>query len=386
MILPGATLGMLGGGQLGRMFTQAAQTMGYRVVVLDPDSDSPAGQIADQHLQDSYSDPGAMAEMAQSCQAVSTEFENVPAASLAALSQACVVRPSARSVEMTQDRIREKCFLRDASLPTGRFHVIESAADIPAAMSDMAGAAILKRATFGYDGKGQAVCDSTLAATQAFEALGSVPCVLEEQIALQVELSVVLARAADGTTRSYPVAENIHVDGILDRTLVPARVPPSVVAEADQMARRAAQALDYCGVMAVEFFLDRAGALRINEIAPRPHNSGHYTIDACWTSQFEQQVRMMCGLPAGSTRQHSPAVMVNLLGDLWRDDPPDWGEVLAKPSVKLHLYGKSEARPGRKMGHFTCLSEQLETALAMAKETQSWLNEQSGTLSRVADA
>ncbi len=363
MILPGATLGMLGGGQLGRMFTVAARTMGYRVIVLDPDPDSPAGRMADEHLHAAYHDDWALEQLARSCAAVTTEFENIPAETLHRLADHCPVRPSASALETTQNRIREKRFIRDIGLATAAFEVIAREEQIPPAMQAIGATAILKRAAFGYDGKGQYVVEDVEQAVAAFRAMDGVPCVLEQRVDLACEVSVVVARSASGESLCYPVAENLHRNGILDTSIVPARVDEAVAGQARDMARRLADALDYIGVMAVEFFLTRQGALLVNEIAPRPHNSGHYTIDACVTSQFEQQVRMVCGLPFGDTRLLSPVVMVNLLGDVWGDDRPHWEALLEDPTAKLHLYGKREARPGRKMGHFCVLDPSLEAAL-----------------------
>lgn len=367
MILPGATLGMLGGGQLGRMFTVAARTMGYRVIVLDPDPDSPAGRIADEHLHAEYTDAWALDQLARSCAAVTTEFENIPAQTLERLARACLVRPSAEALHRTQDRIREKSFVRDLGLPTAEFRAVNAAEDLAEAWAAIGAPAILKRSALGYDGKGQARVGSLAECEAAFVAMGSVPCVLERRVELEREVSVVLARAHSGECRSYPVGENEHREGILHATLVPARVAPELAERARQTAERLAQGLDYCGVMAVEFFVTRQGDLLVNEIAPRPHNSGHYTLDACVTSQFEQQVRMLCGLPFGETRLLSPVAMINLLGDLWGGGEPQWSALLAMPSAKLHLYGKREARAGRKMGHFCVLGESAEAALAEAQ-------------------
>lgn len=367
MILPGATLGMLGGGQLGRMFTVAARTMGYRVVVLDPDPDSPAGRIADEHLHAGYTDDWAIAELARSCAAVSTEFENIPARTLERLAGYLPVRPAAAALHRTQDRIREKTFVQETGLPTAAFRAVHRPEDLDAAWREIGAPAILKRAAFGYDGKGQAVVNSREEAAQAFDSLGGVPCVLERRVRLEREISVVAARSVAGETRCYPVAENVHRGGILHTSLVPARVPEALAGRARAMAVRLAEAMDYVGVMAVEFFITADGELLVNEIAPRPHNSGHYSLDACITSQFEQQVRMVCGLPFGDTSLRSPAVMVNLLGELWGGAPPDWSRLLSHPRVKLHLYGKQEARPGRKMGHYCVLADTPEAALHEAE-------------------
>ncbi len=368
MILPGATLGVLGGGQLGRMFTVAARTMGYRVMVLDPDPKSPAGGIADEHLQADYQDPKALEHMGAQCAAVTTEWENVPAATLEALARHCPVRPGDEAVAIARDRIREKTFVRDLGLATAPFFPILQRDDLAAAVAALRLPALLKTATLGYDGKGQFTVTNLQEAQDGFEQMGSVPCVLEEKVALRQELSVVLARGADGEMEVYPVGENVHVNGILHTTLVPGRVAPAVAELAIGMARTLAEDLEYVGVLAVEFFFTEDGELLINEMAPRPHNSGHYTLDACVTSQFEQQVRALCGLPLGSPRLLSPVTMVNLLGDLWQTGEPDWSTLLACPEVKLHLYGKHQARKGRKMGHFNVLCEQPDASLDLARK------------------
>jgi 5-(carboxyamino)imidazole ribonucleotide synthase len=367
VILPGATLGMLGGGQLGRMFTIAARTMGYRVIVLDPDPDSPAGRMADQHLNAAYNDDWALEQLGKSCAAITTEFENIPADTLRKLAQYCPVRPSGEVLEKTQNRIREKTFIHDSGLATAQFRVITSVGDIDAAFAEIGDPAILKRAAFGYDGKGQYVVHSAEETRQAFEAMDGVPCVLEQRVNLALEVSVMVARNASGQVVTYPVAENLHRNGILDTSIVPARIDDALAQSARDAAVKLAEALDYCGIMGVEFFVTEAGELLVNEVAPRPHNSGHYTIDACVTSQYEQQVRMVCDLPFGDTRLLSPVVMVNLLGDLWGEESPPWGGLFADPAAKLHLYGKCEARPGRKMGHFCCLAEDVAAALEHAR-------------------
>lgn len=372
MILPGATLGMLGGGQLGRMFTVAARTLGYEVIVLDPDTDSPAGRLATDHVCADYHDTAALEYLAKTCAAVSTEFENVPAAALEWLAGRCVVRPGAKAVAITQDRIHEKGFLRDSGFPTVPFAVVRSEADLAGALAHTGTPAVLKVSRFGYDGKGQAIVTSVEETRAAWADMRREPCVLERRVSLDTEVSVVLARGADGAVAAYPVGENSHVGGILDTTVVPARVAAELAQQALAMASAIAMRLDYVGVLAVEFFVT-AGRLLVNEIAPRPHNSGHYTLDACVTDQFEQQVRALCGLPLGDTRLLSPAVMVNLLGDLWAAGPPPWGALLAQPNAKLHLYGKRAARPGRKMGHFTVLAADADAALAAAQRLQAAL-------------
>ena len=355
MILPGKTLGMLGGGQLGRMFVMAAHAMGYHVIVLDPDPDSPAGRIADEHIHASYSDQWAIEQLSNNCDAVTTEFENIPSDTLKKLEQSIPVRPSSAAVEIAQNRIAEKTFLADNGFETARFFPIYEKDDLDFALTQIGGTAILKVASFGYDGKGQAIVNNLDEAINAFESMGSVHSVLEEKVNLATEVSVVLARAYDGEITCYPVGENHHVNGILEYTAVPSSMPKRILDVAINEASQFSEKLDYCGVMAVEFFYTTDDRLLINEVAPRPHNSGHYTIDACKTSQFEQQVRMLCGLPAGSVELLSPVVMFNILGDIWSNGEPDWAQLLSNPNVKLHLYGKREARAGRKMGHFTCL-------------------------------
>ena len=355
MILPGKTLGMLGGGQLGRMFVMAAHAMGYHVIVLDPDPDSPAGRIADEHIHASYSDQWAIEQLANNCDAITTEFENIPSATLKKLEQTLPVRPSAAAVEIAQNRIAEKTFLADNGFSTAPFFPIYEKEELDFALTQIGGTAILKVASFGYDGKGQAIVNNLDEAIAAFEAMGSVHCVLEEKVSLAAEVSVVLARGRDAKITCYPIGENHHVNGILEYTSVPSSLPKRILDQAINEASLFSEKLNYCGIMAVEFFYTTDDRLLINEVAPRPHNSGHYTIDACKTSQFEQQVRMMCGLPAGSVELLSPVVMYNILGDIWVNGEPDWEQLLSNPNVKLHLYGKREARAGRKMGHFTCL-------------------------------
>jgi 5-(carboxyamino)imidazole ribonucleotide synthase len=367
VILPGATLGLLGGGQLGRMFTVAARTLGYRVTVLDPDPLSPAAEFATGHLNTAYTDPASLAELARTCAAVTTEFENAPAEALLALAERTLVRPSGDAVAVAQDRSREKGFIAAHDLPVGPYADVRSEEDFDAALARVRLPAILKTARFGYDGKGQATIASRADLGQAFAQWKRVPCVLEERLALEREISVILARAADGQVAVFPVAENRHARGILDVSIAPARVPEDLAAQASALATRIAQALDYVGVLAVEMFVV-GGRLLVNEIAPRPHNSGHYTIDACRTSQFEQQVRVLCGLPLGDTTPHTPAVMVNLLGDIWGAGEPRWDAVLRHAGAHLHLYGKREARPGRKMGHVTVCEPDLATALVVALE------------------
>ncbi len=365
---------MLGGGQLGRYFVGAAHELGYLVWVLDPDPHSPAGLIADRHLRATYEDYAALDELAQGCAAISTEFENVPAGTLDYLAKFVVVRPSAAAVSVCQNRIAEKNFLRQNGLPVADFAAVHGEQDLREASAGLF-PGILKVARFGYDGKGQAVVGSAEQAVAAFQQFKGETCVLERQLELRCELSVVLARDENGLVVSFPGAENSHRKGILDVSLVPPRAPDALRARAAELAGRIADRLGYIGTLAVEFFVV-GGELVVNEMAPRPHNSGHYTLDACLTSQYEQQVRALCGLPLGDPRAHSAAAMVNLLGDLWYENgpagqryrEPDWAQLYRFPGLKLHLYGKHHARHGRKMGHFTVLDADPERAreLAMA--------------------
>ena len=364
MILPPSMLGMLGGGQLARFFVIAAHEMGYRVMVLDPDKNSPAGLLADIHLCAAYDDQVALDRMAQECVAVTTEFENVPASTLSALAQSVPVHPAASAVAICQHRISEKGFLRDNGFPHAPYAEVNAEADIPEDKAVLY-PGILKVARFGYDGKGQARVSNRAEALAAFRNFKGEQCVLEKMLALDYEVSVVLARDAAGNVKAFPVAENIHRNGILDISIVPARGSAEVREQAQALARGVAAKLNYVGTLGVEFFVCN-GSLYVNEMAPRPHNSGHYTIDACVTDQFEQQSRALCGLPLGDTRLHSPAVMVNLLGDIWRDGEPEWDVLFEQLDLKLHLYGKHEARPGRKMGHFTVIGEHAEDVVAHA--------------------
>ncbi len=369
---PGAWLGLLGGGQLGRMFCMAAQSMGYRVCVLDPGADSPAAAVADRHLRAGYLDVAALDAMADLCRAATTEFENVPAAALERLASRCVVSPAAASVAIAQDRIAEKDFVRGAGVDVAPYRAVLREADLAAA-EDALFPAILKVARLGYDGKGQARVAGRAQAAAAFREFDAVPCVLEKRLDLALELSVVVARGFGGERVAYPVAENEHRGGILAVSTVPARIDAATARRAIDTTPLIADRLDYVGVLCVEFFLLADGRLVVNEMAPRPHNSGHYTIDACVTSQFEQQVRVLAGLPLGSVHQHEPAVMLNLLGDCWFASAgadairePDWSVVLRHPRAKLHLYGKSQPRRGRKMGHVTVLADTQRASVEVA--------------------
>ena len=362
-IAPGATLGVMGGGQLARMFVHAAQQMGYATAVLDPDPTSPAGWVAHHHVRADYLDPLGLAQLADACAAVTTEFENVPAAALQTLARSLPVAPGAAAVAVCQDRAAEKAHFGRSGVPCAPHAVLASEADV-AAVGDELLPGILKTARMGYDGKGQVRVASRTELAAAWQRLGGVTCVLEKMLPLAREISVIVVRGADGDVVHLPVQQNLHRDGILAVTTVPA---PDVAADVRDRAiadaRRIAETLVYVGVLCVEFFVLHDGSLVANEMAPRPHNSGHYSIDACDVSQFDLQVRAMTGAPLVAPRQHSPCVMLNLLGDLWpAKGEPDWTGVLALPGAHLHLYGKTEARPGRKMGHLTLTAPTAEQA------------------------
>jgi 5-(carboxyamino)imidazole ribonucleotide synthase len=371
---PSTWLGVMGGGQLGRMFAHAAQAMGYKVAVLEPARDCPAGHAADHLLSGDYTDEAALAELALQCVAVTTEFENVPAQSLAFLESRVFVAPSAQCVSIAQDRVEEKQFFTECAPVSGvlpaPYKVIASAADVDD-IPDALLPGILKTVRMGYDGKGQVRVKTRDEVRAAFDNMNGVACVLEKMLPLAYEVSVLAARGADGQSVVYPIAENVHRNGILFTTTVPG---PNVSAGSASKAQAAALAiiaqLGYVGVLCIEFFVLQDGSLVVNEMAPRPHNSGHYTIDACITSQFAQQVRAMAKLPLGDVRQHSPAVMLNILGDVWfegdSDEPrePAWDKILALPGANLHLYGKDDARRGRKMGHVTFVAPTPEQAQA----------------------
>jgi 5-(carboxyamino)imidazole ribonucleotide synthase len=373
MILPGATVGVLGGGQLGRMFALRARIMGYRVIVLDPDPHSPAGAVADRQIRTGYDDPAGLSELARSCAAVTTEFENVPAVALDQLGGSALVRPPVHAVAIAQDRVAEKTFFRSHGLATAAFRPVRDLEQLTAALGEIRYPAILKTTRFGYDGKGQALVRSEPEARQAFELFRRVPCILEERVELESEVSVIVARGAEGDQALFPVAENRHQGGILDTSMVPARVSDQIGQQAQRMASTIAVALQYVGVLGVELFVTRGGELLVNEIAPRPHNTGHYSLDACSIDQFELQLRTLCGLPLVQPWLLSPVAMVNLLGDLWEDGEPRWEAALRRPGVRLHLYGKAEPRPGRKMGHLNCLAADSAKALAVGLESRAAL-------------
>lgn len=369
-ILPPATIGMLGGGQLGRYALVAARLMGYRTMVLEPDPNAPAGAVADEHIVAEYDDVDALQRLGSACAVVTTEFENPPAAALESLARMTLVAPSPHAVSIAQDRTREKAFLADVGMPIGPYAVVDTAAADP----DIVYPAILKSARLGYDGKGQRTVRNPSEMRAAWRLLGSVPCVLEQTLDLQTEISIVVARTTVGSFASYPVAENAHVGGILDVTTVPASVEPRLTDRAAGLGLAIADALDYVGVLAVEYFVVD-GDLIVNELAPRPHNSGHWTLDVSQTSQFEQQIRAICGLPLGDTSLTRPgAAMANLLGGLWDTGEPDWATALRGGAVALHLYGKSTPRDGRKMGHLTTWADTPDAARLAAVEARRSLS------------
>jgi 5-(carboxyamino)imidazole ribonucleotide synthase len=368
-ILPGARIGVLGSGQLGRMFAMAARRMGYLVHTFSPETDTPAGQISDIEIPASYDDLDAVRDFARHVDVVTFEFENIPAATVEAVAEYAPVRPGGKVLQTAQHRVREKTFLARAGYPVTPFRHIRSLEDLRAALLELGYPAVLKTAGFGYDGKGQSKISAPDEAQGAFEAIGGQEAILEAFVDFEREVSCIAARGVDGEVVSFGLTDNFHERHILDCSVAPATVSPEVAHTAREIAESLLEQLDVVGVLCVEFFLHRDGKLYINEIAPRPHNSGHYTIDACVTSQFEQQLRAVCGLPLGATEMtYGAAAMANLLGDLWRDGEPRWRAACAFPAVKLHLYGKHEARPARKMGHLTARAhttmEALETVRA----------------------
>ena len=372
-ILPGATIGVLGSGQLGRMFAIAARRMGYRVHTFSPDNDTPTGQVADLEVQASYDDLDAVRRFARQVAVVTFEFENVPASTAEAAATCTHVRPGGRVLHVTQHRLREKTFLQEAGFPVTPFRVIRSLAGLETAVAELGCPAVLKTAGWGYDGKGQIRIASADQASAAWKQLQTTEAVLEAFVDFEREVSVVAARGLGGQIVDYGVIGNEHRHHILDISVAPAPVSADLVREATAIAQGVLEQLDVVGVLCVEFFVTRDGKLLINELAPRPHNSGHLTFDASVTSQFEQQLRAICGLPLGSTELLRPAAMANLLGDLWDQGEPDWQAALAIPEVKLHLYGKLTARPGRKMGHLTALAPDIETAVERVRQARDRL-------------
>ena len=364
LVLPGCAIGVLGSGQLGRMFAIAARRMGYRVHTLSPDADTPTGQVADLEINAAYEDLDAVRRFAAGVSVVTFEFENVPAATAAAAAECAPVRPSGHILHTTQHRLREKNFLASNGLPVTPFRPVASLDDLRQAADDLGLPAILKTADFGYDGKGQFRISDAEGLGAAWKGVGEKEAVLEALIDFEVEISVVAARTLDGEFVHYGSIENHHSNGILDVSIAPARVPAGVTRDAVAITRAVLEKLEVVGVLCVEFFVCKNGSLLINELAPRPHNSGHFTFDANLTSQFEQQLRAVCGLPLGNLHQFAPAAMANLLGDMWRGDEPNWVAAASVSNVKLHLYGKLEPRPGRKMGHLTAIAASAEQALA----------------------
>ena len=372
-ILPGATIGVLGSGQLGRMFAMAARRMGYLVHTFSPDSDTPTGQVADVEVTAPYDDLRAVRRFAQGVAVVTFEFENVPAATVEAVAALVPVRPSGAALHTAQHRVREKTFLAQAGFPVTPFRHVRNLAELRAGIAALGLPCVLKTAGFGYDGKGQRLVRSESECAAAFDALGGREAILEAFVDFAREVSVVCARGADGATAHYGLIENRHEQHILDCSIAPADVSPQVTRCASEIATELLVRMDVVGVLCVEFFLTRDEQLFVNELAPRPHNSGHFTIDACTTSQFEQQVRAVTGLPLGVPTQLRPAAMANLLGDLWQQGEPDWPAACAAPGVKLHLYGKREARPGRKMGHLTALAATTDAALQAVRAARAAL-------------
>jgi 5-(carboxyamino)imidazole ribonucleotide synthase len=377
-ILPGAAVGVLGSGQLGRMFAIAARRMGYRVHTLSPDNDTPTGQVADVEIDADYADLDAVRNFARNVAVVTFEFENVPAATVEAAAQFAPVSPGGHVLHTTQNRLREKNWLAGHGFPVAPFRHVRTLDELQQAASELGTPAILKTAGFGYDGKGQVKIGSPSEARQAWAALNDdatapYDAVLEGFIDFDCEVSVVAARGHDGTFAHYGAVLNEHVNHILDVTTAPAPLEPGLTGEAIQITRGVLEALDVVGVLCVEFFVTKSGKILINELAPRPHNSGHFSFDASITSQFEQQLRAVCGLPLGSTELLRPAAMTNLLGDLWQNGEPNWAAALRYPDVKLHLYGKPEARPGRKMGHITALADTPSAAADLARAARTAL-------------
>ncbi len=369
-ILPGAVLGVMGSGQLGRMFAIEARKMGYRVHTLSPDSDSPTGQIADREVTASYDDEAAVRDFAKGISVLTFEFENVPSRTIEWAAEHCIVRPAGRILHICQHRLREKEFLAGAGLPVAPFRIVNSADGLIAAAAEIGLPGVLKTAAFGYDGKGQRKLMPGEVLTEAWMPFEGAPAVLEGFVRFEREISVLVCRGVDGVMATWPVCENEHANHILDITYCPARISESVASAARVLAERVALALDLVGVLAVEMFLLADGSIVINELAPRPHNSGHFSFDASVTSQFAQQVRTICGLPLGSTDSMMPSAMSNLLGDVWLDSrtgTPDWAAALAVPGVHLHLYGKAEPKRGRKMGHITATASDVETAAKNAR-------------------
>ncbi len=371
--LPGATIGVMGGGQLGRMFAIAARRMGYRVHVFTPEETSPAGQFADLTRIAEYTNEAAVRRFAEGVDVVTFEFENIPVETAEWCAQDRDVRPAGSILHIAQNRLREKTFLASAGIPVAPFRAVRSARELAHSIEQVGRPAILKTAAFGYDGKGQQMIHSRDDFAEIWAASSADELILEGAISFEKEVSVIVARGIDGVAATFPVCENLHANHILDITVVPARIPENVAKDAADLARAIAEKLELVGLLAVELFLTPKGDLIVNELAPRPHNSGHWTIEGCSTSQFEQQVRAVCGLPLGSTEMLRPAAMANLLGDVWQEGEPQWENALRTPGVHLHLYGKTEPRPRRKMGHLTALAATAEEAIASVQRARASL-------------
>jgi 5-(carboxyamino)imidazole ribonucleotide synthase len=361
--LPGATIGLMGSGQLGRMFSIAARRMGYRVHIFSPEKDTPAGQFADREVTGAYEDESAVRDFAKDLDLLTFEFENIPRQTIDWCAAECEVRPASSILHTAQNRLREKDFLSGARIPVAPYRAIHSASELAAAVRDIKTPAILKSAAFGYDGKGQRLLEEPYDLDEIWRDRPGDELILEHAVDFEKEVSVIVARGPDGSMATFPVCENIHQNHILDITVVPARVSTKVEKSAADLARAIAEKMDLVGLLAVEMFLQRDGELLINELAPRPHNSGHWTLEGCLTSQFEQHVRAVCGLPLGSTEILRPSAMANLLGDLWEGGEPNWAAALRVEGVHLHLYGKRQPRPRRKMGHLTALASTAEAAI-----------------------
>ena len=373
--LPGATIGVMGSGQLGRMFAMAARRMGYRVHIFSPEQGSPAGQLADREVAAPYRDEKAVRAFAREVDLITFEFENIPLETIEWAASECEVRPAGSVLHLAQHRLREKDFLSSAGIPVAPYRAVRSAAELSAGLEEIGRPAILKSAAFGYDGKGQQLIVSDNDVDKIWEARSGDELILERAIDFEKEVSMIVARDPDGATATFPLCENLHRNHILDLTVVPARVDDSTKQAAAGLATAIAEKMELVGLLAVEMFLERDGELLVNELAPRPHNSGHWTIEGCNTSQFEQHVRAVCRLPLGSTEIIQPAAMANLLGDLWYNGEPDWAAALKIEDVHLHLYGKQEPRPGRKMGHLTALASSAEAAMTAVSQARTALTQ-----------
>jgi len=379
MISPGKTIGVLGGGQLGRMFAHAAERLGYRVHIYEPEANGPAGEVSAHEVNRPYTDVEALADFVRACDVVTYEFENIPVAPLWEIEKLAVLHPHWSVLETCQNRMREKTWLRKNGFPHVPFAEVEAGDDLAAAIRRIGLPCVVKTADFGYDGKGQIKVSDDASLAKAVASFAKQRCVIEKFIDFKCELSVLVARSGTGEVKAFPVAENIHTRHILDFSIVPARVPAEITAEAEKLALAIVEKLDVVGLLAIELFLTDRGEILVNELAPRPHNSGHWTLDACVTSQFEQHVRAVCGLPLGDVSAVAPVVMVNILGDAWKwqgdkiTGEPNWKAVLEHPRAKLHLYGKREPRPGRKMGHFTVTAMTADAALEAARKLKARL-------------